>query len=105
MLVKKNLSSSVGDEGGFAPSLDSDESAIELILSAIHNAGFKAGEDVIICLDVASNELYEKNKYKLPLSLKTGDKLRILGVGAYTSVYVSNFNALKTLKEYYLDIT
>ena len=40
LLVKKNLSSSVGDEGGFAPSLDSDESAIELILSAIHNAGF-----------------------------------------------------------------
>ena len=65
LLVKKNLSSSVGDEGGFAPSLDSDESAIELILSAIHNAGFKAGEDVIICLDVASNELYEKNKYKI----------------------------------------
>ena len=49
--------------------------------------------------------IYEKNNYKLPLSLKTGDKLRILGVGAYTSVYVSNFNALKTLKEYYLDIT
>ena len=65
LLVKKNLSSSVGDEGGFAPSLDTDESAIELILSAIHNAGFKAGEDVIICLDVASNELYEKNKYKI----------------------------------------
>jgi len=65
LLVKKNLSSSVGDEGGFAPSLDTDESAIELILSAIDNAGFKAGEDVIICLDVASNELYEKNKYKI----------------------------------------
>ncbi|MAJ56987.1 MAG: phosphopyruvate hydratase [Candidatus Pelagibacter sp.] len=65
LLIKKNLSSSVGDEGGFAPSLDTDDSAIELILSAIHNAGFKAGEDVIICLDVASNELYEKNKYKI----------------------------------------
>ena len=38
---------------------------LNLILSAIHNAGFKAGEDVIICLDVASNELYEKNKYKI----------------------------------------
>tara|TARA_B100000886_G_scaffold179564_1_gene123135 strand:- start:16012 stop:17265 length:1254 start_codon:yes stop_codon:yes gene_type:complete len=65
LLIKKNLSSSVGDEGGFAPSLDTDESAIELILSAIHNAGFKAGEDVNICLDVASNELYENNKYKI----------------------------------------
>ena len=65
LLVKKNLSSSVGDEGGFAPSLETDESAIELILSAIHNAGFKAGEDVNICLDVASNELYENNKYKI----------------------------------------
>ena len=65
LIVKKNLSSSVGDEGGFAPSLETDESAIELILSAIHNAGFKAGEDVNICLDVASNELYENNKYKI----------------------------------------
>ena len=65
LLVLKNLSSGVGDEGGFAPSLDTDESAIELILSAIHNAGFKAGKDVNICLDVASNELYEENKYKI----------------------------------------
>ena len=76
LLVKKNLSCSVGDEGGFAPSLDSDESAIELILSAIHNAGFKAGEDVNICLDVASNELYEKNKYKiLNNKILSGDEM------------------------------
>ena len=42
-------------------------------------------------------------KYQLPLSLRTGDKLRILGTGAYTSVYVSNFNSMTTLKEYFVN--
>jgi len=50
----------VGDEGGFAPSLQDTEEAIELIIKAIEKSGFKAGEDVSICLDVAANELNEK---------------------------------------------
>ena len=60
--LKKNLednkiSTSVGDEGGFAPSLDSDEEAIEVIMKSISSAGFKPGKDISICLDVAGNEL------------------------------------------------
>ena len=52
-----NISTSVGDEGGFAPSLKSDEEAIEFIIKSIENAGFKPGKDISICLDVAANEL------------------------------------------------
>ena len=56
-LEDKKFSTSVGDEGGFAPSLDSDEEAIELIMNSISAAGFKPGKDISICLDVAANEL------------------------------------------------
>ncbi len=56
-LESKKISTSVGDEGGFAPSLGSDEEAIEIILNSITSSGFKPGEDVSICLDVAANEL------------------------------------------------
>ena len=56
-LEDKNISTSVGDEGGFAPSLGSDEEAIELIMKSISSAGFKPGKDMSICLDVAANEL------------------------------------------------
>tara|TARA_B100000941_G_C28504148_1_gene556174 strand:- start:1073 stop:2287 length:1215 start_codon:yes stop_codon:yes gene_type:complete len=56
-LENKNISTSVGDEGGFAPSLASDEEAIEVLMSAITQAGFKPGKDISICLDVAANEL------------------------------------------------
>ena len=52
-----NISTSVGDEGGFAPSLNSDEEAIEVIMKSISLAGFKPGKDISICLDVAANEL------------------------------------------------
>ena len=56
-LEEKNISTSVGDEGGFAPSLGSDEEAIELIMKSISSSGFKPGKDISICLDVAANEL------------------------------------------------
>ena len=56
-LESKKISTSVGDEGGFAPSLGSDEEAIEIILNSISSSGFKPGKDVSICLDVAANEL------------------------------------------------
>ena len=56
-LEKINISTSVGDEGGFAPSLKSDEEAIEFIIKSIENAGFEPGKDISICLDVAANEL------------------------------------------------
>ena len=56
-LENKKISTSVGDEGGFAPSLGSDEEAIEIIINSISSSGFKPGKDVSICLDVAANEL------------------------------------------------
>ena len=71
-LEKEKLSTSVGDEGGFAPSLNSDEEAIEVIINSISSAGFKPGKDISICLDVAANELKEpKNvEYYLELAKK-----------------------------------
>ena len=63
VLKHKNLNTSVGDEGGFAPNLKSNHEAIEVILKAIDNAGYKAGKDVYIALDVAASELFEKDKY------------------------------------------
>ena len=63
VLKNKNLSTSVGDEGGFAPNLKSNHEAIEVILKAIDSAGYKAGKDVYIALDVAASELFDKDKY------------------------------------------
>ena len=65
VLSAKGLSTTVGDEGGFAPNLSSNEEAIEIILEAIDKAGFKAGEDILLGLDVASSEFYENGKYNL----------------------------------------
>ena len=64
LLKSKGLSISVGDEGGFAPDLGSNEEAIVLIMDAIKKAGYKAGKDVFIALDVAASELYSKGKYR-----------------------------------------
>jgi len=65
VLNKKGLNTAVGDEGGFAPDLSSNEAAIEVILEAIAQAGFKAGDDICLGLDVASSEFYENGKYVL----------------------------------------
>ena len=63
LINSKNFSTNLGDEGGFAPTLSNNEEAIEFILKAIENAGFKAGTDISICLDVAANELFNEKKY------------------------------------------
>ncbi len=65
ILRKRNLSTSVGDEGGFAPNLPTNQAALEVILEAIDAAGFQAGKDIYLGLDVASNELFEKGQYHL----------------------------------------
>jgi enolase len=61
VLKKRGLSTAVGDEGGFAPKLDSVEDAIESILQAVKDAGYKAGKQIFLALDVASSEFYNKN--------------------------------------------
>ena len=65
LIKKKNLSTSVGDEGGFAPMISSNEKALDLVVAAINKSGFKNGKDVSICLDVAANELFKKDKYSI----------------------------------------
>jgi len=65
VLQKKGLNTAVGDEGGFAPDLPSNESAIQVILEAIEAAGYKAGEDIYIGIDAASSEFYKDGKYVL----------------------------------------
>ncbi len=63
ILNSKGLNTAVGDEGGFAPSLDKNEEAIELILKAIEDSGYKPGEHVFVALDVAASELFSEGKY------------------------------------------
>ena len=65
LIKDRGLSTSVGDEGGFAPMISNNNQALDLIVSAIKNSGFKNGKDVSICLDVAANELFKKKKYSI----------------------------------------
>jgi len=64
VLSEAGLSTAVGDEGGFAPDLKSNDEAIEVILKAVKAAGYKAGQDVVLCLDAAASEFYDKKKKK-----------------------------------------
>ena len=63
VLSEKKYNTAVGDEGGFAPDLKSNEEAIEVILRAVENAGYKPGEDICIALDAAASEFYKNGKY------------------------------------------
>ena len=65
LIKDKGLSTSVGDEGGFAPMISSNNQALDLVVTAIKKSGFINGRDVSICLDVAANELFKKNKYSI----------------------------------------
>lgn len=72
VLKAKGLSTGVGDEGGFAPDLKSNEQAVEMILEGIHKAGYTPGKDVSICLDPAASAMWEDGKYKF---FKSSQKL------------------------------
>jgi len=65
VLSKRKLNTAVGDEGGFAPDLPSNEAAIDVILEAVDKAGYKAGQDIYIGIDAASSEFYRNGKYDL----------------------------------------
>jgi len=78
VLKSKGYSTSVGDEGGFAPSLKSNEEAFDVILEAIKNAGYKPKKDILLAVDVAASEMVEKGKYKMFKSsgkLKTSEEM------------------------------
>ncbi|MBX3237351.1 MAG: phosphopyruvate hydratase [Nitrospiraceae bacterium] len=70
LLKKKGLNTAVGDEGGFAPDLQSNEEALALIMQAIEDAGYKPGKDIALALDCAASELYEKGRYMLEAEKK-----------------------------------
>jgi len=74
VLSEKGLSTNVGDEGGFAPNIESNEQAIEVVLTAIEKAGFKPGDDVFIAMDAASSEFYNEEE-KVYHFESTGQKL------------------------------
>ncbi|MCB1714285.1 MAG: phosphopyruvate hydratase, partial [Candidatus Competibacteraceae bacterium] len=65
VLHQRGLNTAVGDEGGFAPDLPSNQAALEVVLQAIESAGYRVGEDIVLALDVASSELYENGRYTL----------------------------------------
>lgn len=65
VLAKRGLNTAVGDEGGFAPDLESNEAAIQVILQGIEQAGYRAGEDVFLAIDAASSEFYREDHYVL----------------------------------------
>ena len=71
VLKGRDLNTAVGDEGGFAPNLKSNEEAIEAILTAVDKAGYKAGKDIYIALDVAASEIFDENKYILKSECKS----------------------------------
>ncbi|MDB6038057.1 MAG: phosphopyruvate hydratase [Verrucomicrobiales bacterium] len=75
VLKKKGLSTAVGDEGGFAPKLDSAEAAIEVILQATKDAGYKAGKQIFLALDVASSEFYDAKSGGYVFKKSSGRKL------------------------------
>src|SRR5687767_1287476 len=75
VLKKKGLSTAVGDEGGFAPNLDSADAAIEAILQATKDAGYKAGKQIFLALDVAASEFYVADKKNYVFKKSTGQKL------------------------------
>ena len=82
VLKKRGLATSVGDEGGFAPNLDSNRAALDLILEAIEAAGFKPGSEIALAMDVAATEFHENGKYNFEGALKTSDEM----IAYYTSL-------------------
>src|SRR3990170_46090 len=75
ILKKKGFSTAVGDEGGFAPNLKTNEQAVEIIMDAIKAAGYKPGKDIFIALDAASSEFFEKGSYTIDGKKLSSDKL------------------------------
>ncbi len=86
VLKKKGLATSIGDEGGFAPNLDSNRAALDLILVAIEGAGFKVGSQIELAMDVAATEFFNEGKYEFEGKSLTSDEMI-----TYYSDLVSNY--------------
>ena len=86
VLKKKGLATSIGDEGGFAPNLESNRAALDLILVAIEGAGFKVGSQIALAMDVAATEFFNEGKYEFEGKSLTSDQMI-----TYYSDLVSNY--------------
>lgn len=91
VLKGKGHSTNVGDEGGFAPNLGSNEEAVEVILEAISKAGYKAGEDIMIAMDAAASEFYNKEEGVYHLKWSSGEKLTSDEMAQYWADFAAKY--------------
>ncbi len=91
VLKDKGYSTNVGDEGGFAPNMKSNEEAIETVITAIKKAGYKAGKDVLITMDAAASEFYDAKKKRYHFHQSTGDKLTSSEMIGYWKEWVNKY--------------
>ncbi len=94
VLKGKNYSTNVGDEGGFAPNMQSNEEAIETVILAIEKAGFKPGDDIYIALDAAASEFYNEEEKVYHFHQSTGDKLTSQDMVAYWKEWCDKYPIL-----------
>lgn len=94
VLKKRGLSTNVGDEGGFAPNLKSNEEALQVIIEAIEKAKYKPGVDVAIALDVAASEFYNATDKKYHFKKSTGDKLNSKEMAAFLADWTKKYPIL-----------
>ncbi len=91
VLHDQGLSTNVGDEGGFAPNIKSNEAAIEIVLKAIEKAGFKPGSDVMIALDPAASEFYDSKTKTYTFKKSSGKKLKPLEMAEYWTNWTKKY--------------
>ena len=94
VLSSQGLSTNVGDEGGFAPNITSNEGAIEVVLQAIEKAGYRPGEDISIALDAASSEFFDPETKTYHFKKSTGDKLTSAEMARYWKEWVDQYPIL-----------
>ena len=91
VLKDQGLSTNVGDEGGFAPNINSNEDAIKYVLQAIESAGYRPGEDIYIAMDAASSEFYDEEEGVYHFAKSTGDKLTPAEMAAYWKDWATKY--------------
>lgn len=91
VLKKKGFSTNVGDEGGFAPNIQSNEEAIETVLTAIHEAGYKTGSQIMIAMDAANSELWDAKKKKYVFHKSSGKEMSSEQLVAYWESWVKKY--------------
>ena len=88
VLKKRDLNTAVGDEGGFAPNIQSNRQALDMLSEAVEKAGFRLGLDVVFALDVAASELFNKNMYEMPSENQSFNSIQLI---EYYSELISSY--------------